>query len=69
MGDRPRVAPPNTRTGHELGYVFTQWEGHPRADSRGDGEGKLYEILMKSDEIWLIMKMMMETYFRRRAVL
>ena len=43
----PRVAPPDTRSGHEVGYVVTQWEVYPRADSRRDGEKELDEIMLR----------------------
>ena len=61
--------PPDTDHGHELGYVFTQWEEYPRADIRGDGESQLDEMLMRAAEIRLKMKMLVETCFWRHVVL
>ena len=47
VGLDAQSGPLDTDHGRELGYVFTQWEGYPRADNKGDGEGQLDGILLR----------------------
>ena len=47
VGEGPEL-PPVADHGHELGYVFVQREGCPKADNGGAGEKKLDENFMRT---------------------